>query len=880
MSQQKLILPFADISARDLGLVGGKGANLGEMAHAGFPVPPGFCLTTLAFREFIATHPDSAEIYALLDTVTTAEIESVREVGEKVRQMLLDLPMPKNIVEAIRQSWQEMGEDHAYAVRSSATAEDLPDASFAGQQDTYLNIRGENELLDSIRRCWVSLFTDRAILYRCQNDFSHQDVELSVVVQKMIMAETSGILFTADPLTGHRHTLVIDASFGLGEALVSGLVSPDAYSVDKREQKIIDRQIAEKKVAIYPQKDGGTRQETLNAEKRKQAALTDEQILALSEMGCSIESHYGTPQDIEWAIAEGEIYLLQARPITSLYPIEELKPLTDDGLHIYFSLGHQQMMTRAMSPLSLSSIQNFIPVGRKEYESEILRASGGRLYADITIPLRHPLFKKGIFGLLEQFDALAPEMLKLAMQRPEFKHPHGIPFSFSALKATFGFFTQILNALFRQDLNGFLRKTDLLIADFVQETEDKLDQIPQGKAQLEASLEVLQNLYLFIFNWLAQFIAGEMAKRLLAGLARHIATPAEIEAVSLGLPGNAVTKMNLALGDLADTARQSPQLVDFFNRLGDDSHAWLAEAEKLEGSAEFMEAWENFLRDYGARGSSEIDMMMLRWYEEPLPLLQVIANYLKKEEGSHRVQQEKLEREREAATENILRKSKGLRARLLKRMIYVIYEAGGLREHHKFMAVRIFRVVKEILKKNAQALAKMKKLSDPDDIWYLNWAELFAIWDDDTEDLSALPAKRRADLARYQKLSPPMIITSDGETPVVRYQVKDAPAGALLGNAVSAGVVEGVVRIILDPQKETLNPGEILVTVFTDPGWTPLFINAGGLIMEVGGVMTHGSVVAREYGIPAIVGVRDATQKLKTGQRVRIDGNRGFVEII
>ena len=203
----------------------------------------------------------------------------------------------------MRQSWQEIGVDDAYAVRSSATAEDLPDASFAGQQDTYLNIIGEEALLDAVRRCWVSLFTDRAILYRVQNNFDHRDVQLSVVVQKMILSEKSGTLFTADPLTGHRHTLTIDASFGLGEALVSGLVSPDAYQVDKRNNTIISRQISEKKVAIFPEKDGGTRQETLDVEKRKQAALTDEQILKLAEMGAKIESHYGNPQDIEWAIS-------------------------------------------------------------------------------------------------------------------------------------------------------------------------------------------------------------------------------------------------------------------------------------------------------------------------------------------------------------------------------------------------------------------------------------------------------------------------------------------------------------------------------------------------------------------------------------------------
>ena len=264
-------------------------------------------------------------IYKQLDTITTNDVDAVRSVGEQIRQKLLTVPMPADIVEAVKQAWQDTGVEHAYAVRSSATAEDLPDASFAGQQDTYLNIIGEAALLDAIRRCWVSLFTDRAILYRAQNNFPHRDVQLSVVVQQMIMSETSGILFTADPLTGHRHTLTIDASFGLGEALVSGLVSPDAYRVDKRTRVILDRQIADKLIGIFPEKDGGTRQVTLSEAQRKQTVLTDMQILALADLGSRIEAHYGIPQDIEWAIADGEVYLLQARPITSLYPIDGLE---------------------------------------------------------------------------------------------------------------------------------------------------------------------------------------------------------------------------------------------------------------------------------------------------------------------------------------------------------------------------------------------------------------------------------------------------------------------------------------------------------------------------------------------------------------------------
>jgi len=886
MTQQSpYILHFSEIRASDLPLVGGKGANLGEMTHAGFPVPEGFCLTTAAFRRFMDASEQAEAVYTLLETVRPDDVESVRRVGAQVRASLLDAPIPDDIIAAIRDAWQAVGSEHPYAVRSSATAEDLPDASFAGQQDTYLNVRGDDALLDAVRRCWVSLFTDRAILYRCQNGFDHRDVGLSVVVQRMVLSEISGILFTADPVTGHRHTLTIDASFGLGEALVSGLVTPDSYRVDKRTRTIVKRQIADKQLAIYPQPDGGTRQEALPPERRKQAVLTDAQILALTDLGCRIEAHYGQPQDIEWAIADEKIYLLQARPITSLYPIDGLQS-PDGTLHIFFSMGHQQMMTRAMSPLSLSTIQLLIPVGHAEsrFDNAYLRISGGRLFADITPLLRHPIARKAVLGLLSQLDALAPEAVKQVMQRPEFRGPHGLRLSFSALKGAVQFIFRMLDALWRRDLTGFVEHTNALMDGYVDDLSRRLQAQPPGKAQLAAIVDALPGMFPFFLNWLPEAGAGMAASRLLPRLARRWLPPEDLEALTQGIPGNVVNEMNLALSDLAELARQSPELVAWFDHLGDDAHTWLERAAQLDGSAAFMQAWEAFLARYGARGPSEIDIASPRWYEDPLPVLRVIAGHIQKDVHS-RAQFEALARAREAAFVRLLENAgRGpfgwLRVRIFKRLYHVLTAVGGMREHHKFLVIRALAVVKEALKDAAAQLVTSGKLAQPEDLWFLTWRDLITIWDDDTTDWGALIAKRRAEMERYQKLTPPLIITSDGESPVVQYHVEDAPPGALLGYPVSPGVVEGVAHVIHDPATETLQPGEILVAPFTDPGWTPLFINAAGLIMEIGGQLTHGAVVAREYGIPAVVGVRDATSKIRTGQRVRVDGNRGVIEIL
>lgn len=881
-----LILSFSDIRAADLPLVGGKGANLGEMTHAGFPVPSGFCLTTAAFQQFMEASLEVEGIYTQLDAITPNDVDAVRVVGEQIRQTLLAVPTPAGIVGAVRVAWQSVGTEHAYAVRSSATAEDLPDASFAGQQDTYLNITNDADLLDAIRRCWVSLFTDRAILYRTQNNFDHREVQLSVVVQQMVLSEMSGVLFTADPLTGNRHTLTIDASFGLGEALVGGLVSPDAYRVDKRTFTILERKVAEKQVGIFAENGGGTRQVAIVEAQRRQTVLTDEQITALASLGANIEVHYGIPQDIEWAIAGDEIFILQTRPITSLYPIDGLTS-PDDSLHVFLSLGHQQSMMTAMAPLSLSTIQVMMPIGHAEsrLDNAHIRGSGGRMFADLTKPLRHPVLRRAMLGLLSQLDALAPEAARQVIRLPEFQRPHGLRFSPSALKSGLKIVRRVMSALWRRDQTGFVDRTNALMDDYIAEVTRELEALPPGREQLEVVVDAMPKFFPFFLNWVPETGAGIGATRLLTRLAGRWLTPDELEALTLGIGGNVVNEMNLAISDLADLARQSPQLAGSFEQLGDDGNEWIKLAAQLEGSAPFMTAWEDFLSRFGTRGPSEIDIYRPRWYEEPLPVLRVIAEFLKSEEGRHRKHYQSLVEGREAAIEK-LRNAAGaglfgkFRLRVIDRLYHTMTEVGGMREHHKFMVIRLLAVIKEILKSNATKLAAENKLGRPDDIWFLTWRELFAVYDDEDFDLEGLIAQRRADLERFEKLTPPMIITSDGEGPVVEYRIEDAPEGALLGNPVSPGVIEGAVRIIRDPQRETLAPDEILVAEFTDPGWTPLFINASGLILEVGGALTHGAVVAREYGMPAIVGVRDATRTLQTGQRVRVDGNRGIIELL
>jgi rifampicin phosphotransferase len=377
------VFSFQEMEQTQLSLVGGKGLNLGKLSKIeGIRVPEGFCVTKKGFKQSIEQIETYQTLLNKLTPLKVADRDQIAETSKKIRQYLLELEIPSDVEIAVSQYISTFGEQHAYAVRSSATAEDLPHASFAGQHDTYLNVMGKEAIFHHIKKCWASLFTDRAVIYRMQNQFNHHQVSLSVIVQRMVFPQASGVLFTADPMTSNRKVLTIDASFGLGEALVSGLVSADGYKV--QGDQIVDKMIATKKLAIYGRKEGGTETKQLNHDKQTAQTLTDEQILQLSRIGRQIEAHFRSPQDIEWCLVEDTFYIVQSRPITTLFPIPEA---ADQANHVYASVGHQQMMTDAMKPLGLSFylLTTIAP----------MRIAGGRLFVDITANLASPVAERG-----------------------------------------------------------------------------------------------------------------------------------------------------------------------------------------------------------------------------------------------------------------------------------------------------------------------------------------------------------------------------------------------------------------------------------------------------------------------------------------------------
>ena len=866
------VVPLASLRAQDLPRAGGKAANLGELIHAGFPVPDGVCITTDAFDAFMATVPDLHVLLKEVDGTDVADVTSVRDVGARIRSVLERTAIPEQVAADIRAALQRMDPDAAYAVRSSATAEDLPDASFAGQQDTHLNVRGEESLLDAVRSCWTSLFTDRAIVYRARNGFDAGSVRLAVVVQEMVDADASGVVFTVDPVSQHRHILAIDAVEGLGEALVGGQVTPDAYRVDRRDVRILRRSTADQDDPDAP------------------PVVRDETIVELAGLAIAVETHFGTPQDLEWAVADGRVHVVQSRPITSLYPVAELAS-QQDSLHVYFSVGHQQSMTRAMPPLSISTILALLPGGRDPYGDgrTMLRVAGGRLYADLTSLLRNRMARRGVFAMLSQLDEQAPRLVAATMRRPAFRsRPRARPSFRLTLRAARLLGRVLATVLFR-DVRGLRASIETRMDDFERDAKRRIESAPPGRERAEVALGVVRSVFPFLLRIMPIAAAGVASTRILERASRRWLSEDEREALTLGLPGNVVNDMNVAIDDLGRLARERPAVARRLSAIAhvtnDDGGSWRGALNAIDGDGTFLAEVDAFLARYGARAPSEIDLSVPRWREDPRSLLAIVAAASEGAGPSYRERLTRQRSERHAVHQQLLERARSgpagaVRTRFLRRLYGVMVEIGGMREHHKFIAIRVLAHVKSVIDEIGEQLHGSGVIGDPDDVWFGDWPWIVGALGGERGAVAPDIEAARGQHARNQRLSPPMIVTSEGEIPSLDRSLRDVPEGALAGQAVSTGVVEGMVRVVRDVGRDELRPGEILVAEFTDPAWTPLFLHAAGVVLEVGGALTHGAVVAREYGIPAVVGVRGATSVLTSGQRVRVDGVRGVVQVL
>lgn len=870
---RSLVLDFQDMEQNQLLLVGGKGMNLGELAKIeGIHVPEGFCVTTAGYQKAIEQNETYHDLLGQLAMLKAEDRERIGEVGRKIRQIIMDAEIPADVVKAVTHYLSRYGEEHAYAVRSSATAEDLPHASFAGQQDTYLNIIGTEAVLKHISKCWASLFTDRAVIYRMQNGFDHSQVYLSVIVQRMVFPQASGILFTADPMTSNRKLLSIDASFGLGEALVSGLVSADCYKV--QDEVIVDKRIAAKTLAIYGRQEGGTKTQSIAPDQQKIQTLAEQQILRLARIGRQIEAYFGRPQDIEWCLADDVFYIVQSRPITTLYPIPEA---SDQENRVYISVGHQQMMTDPMKPLGLSFFLLTTPAP--------MRKAGGRLFVDVTHHLASPNSREFLLNSMEQHDPLMKDALMTIIDRGDFikslpvdkkeaspvkssnaMPPAGAPPQFENEPTIVNDLIQRSQTSIEELKHNIGTKSGTDLFDFILEDIQQLKKIlfdPQSSAVFMAAMNASSWINEKMNEWLGEKNAADT--------------------LSQSVPHNITSEMGLALLDVADAIRPYPEVIDYLQQVKHDD--FLDELVTFDGGREARDAIRDFLSKYGMRCAGEIDITRTRWSEKPATLIPLILGNIKNFEpnASHRKfeqgRQEALNKEQELL-ERLCRLPDGeQKAAETKRMIDLIRNFIGYREYPKYGMVNRYFVYKQALLKEAEQLVETGVIHDREDIYYLSFEELHDVVRTNKLDYRMIN-KRKDEYKLYEKLTPPRVITSDGEIIVGEYKRQNIPAEAIVGLPVSSGVIEGRARVILNMEDADLEEGDILVTAFTDPSWTPLFVSIKGLITEVGGLMTHGAVIAREYGLPAVVGVENATKRIKDGQRIRVNGTEGYVEIL
>lgn len=868
------VLGFQDIGKTKIMVVGGKGANLGELSRIeGIRVPDGFCISTEAFKRIIG---ETSSINELLNQLSLLKVEDRDKIGElsgEIRRVIAGIAIPEDINEEITRLLTRLGDKNAYAVRSSATAEDLPTDSFAGQQDTYLNIIGKEAILRHISKCWASLFTDRAVIYRLQNGFDHRKVHLAVVVQKMVFPQAAGILFTADPVTSNRKVLSIDASFGLGEALVSGLVNADNYKV--RNGKIIDQKISTKKLAIYALKDGGTKEQEIEPERQNRPALTDKQILQLERMGRKIEDHFGSPQDIEWCLVDDTFYIVQSRPITTLYPIPEVN---DRENHVYISVGHQQMMTDPMKPLGLSLWQ--LTSARPMHQA------GGRLFVDVADDLASPAKRDIVINVLGKYDPLIKDALTTILEREDFIKliPDNQQESSSGqinkgtpppnFQAQLENDPTIVSNLIRnsqesiEELKHTIKtKSGSDLFDFIlQDNQQKLRQIlsdPQSFGAIMTGMNASSWINEKMMEWLGE---------------KNVA-----DTLSQSAPNNITSEMGLALLDVADVIRPYPEVIEYLQQVNDDR--FLDELVQFHGGYETQDAISTYLNKYGMRCVGEIDITRTRWSEKPMALVPMILSHIKNfEPGASKRKFEQGRQEALKKEQELFDRLKQLpdgeqKAEETKRKIDLLRNFIGYREYPKYGIVNRYFVYKQALVKEAEQLVQAAIIHEKADIYYLTFEELHEVVRTKKLD-DQIISKRKDEYKHYEKLTPPRVITSDGEIVAGQYKRENLPAAAMVGLPVSSGVIEGQARVILNMEDADLEDGDILVTAFTDPSWTPLFVSIKGLVTEVGGLMTHGAVIAREYGLPAVVGVDNATKLIKDGQQIRVHGTEGYVEIL
>ena len=886
-----LVLPLTTLDRTQLSLVGGKAASLGELIRAGFSVPGGFCVTTIAYALVSASlEPILAEL-ARLRNDDVEDIAHQAELAAAARDAVLQSSIPTSITGAITRAYRALGNEEPVAVRSSATAEDLPSASFAGQQETYLNIIGVEAVLTAVQRCWSSLWTERAVSYRRILGIDPGAVRMAVVVQRMIVAQSAGVLFTANPLTGKRRQVVIDANPGLGEAVVSGATNPDHFVVNTTTGEIVERRPGDKQIVIQATPGGGTRKIAADS-RTPEPCLSDAQVRALAELGAKVEVHFAAPQDIEWAMnASGQFFLLQARPITTLFPLPADAPPTDEVLRVYLSYNVQQGTYRPFTPMGISATRLLVsslvtlagfPPREPLTGPGFVTGAASRIFFDVTAALRSSFGRVFLIRAMSEAEVHAAAIFQQLASDPRLSL---LPIPRLSLVRT------IILLLVRTGMPLYLLHA-LLLPRSARARLLRLVRILRGAGKVAAGasasdhLAAVEQLILDspprLLSGASPVMLGGMQAFALAGkFLGGLATASELQVVLRGAPSNPTTEMDLALWTLAKQVQTDAAVTHLLQhtppvRLADDYRNGSLPPLLQNGLA-------TFLAIYGHRSVAELDLGVPRWSEDTTYVLGILAGYqeIRDPALSPDTQFRRAAEEAKTMVSELTRRARRkswLRGLLVGFFLGRARALAGLREMPRFCFTLLLARARELLWPVGEDLVRLGRLEAAGDIFFITLPEAHEALAG--TDMRALVSARRADFEReLTRRHVPLVLLSDGTEPTIQPDIAGLAHDTLQGTPASPGIVTAPARVILDPHGASIAPGEILVAPSTDPGWTPLFLTAGGLVMEMGGAMAHGAIVAREYGIPAVVGVPQSTERITTGTILTVDGSTGTIFI-
>ena len=880
------VVPLDAVRSVDEDAVGPKAMSLVRMSRAGLAVPAGFCVTERVLREHIEPNNLVDRLKSVVDELAEARPEARMTLLSNWRQVIIEAPLTEQTRQEIEDYYDKLGAEHV-AVRSSGTAEDLPGYSFAGQHDSYVGIASLEDCIEAVKKCWASLWTLRAYEYRQRNGFDHLSISMAVIVQTLVAADVSGVIFTADPITGERGNLLIEACFGLGEALVSGKVTPDRFVVRKSKLKLWSRTISEKKLQCILSANGSVEECPIGQERAISLTLDKRQMRRLAKLAISIEAEFGCPQDIEWAIRDNKIHLLQSRPITALPPERSW-----EDRQIWCGSPVREVMPDVVTPVTVSMIEQmlsglFDPIfhllcaNRGDHPTFDIIA--GRVYFNANIwasaigclpgggNFNGMTFAGGHKGLQE-----VTRRLQVATDKdlPDLKH--------KKIRFYLKLPLIIVGSLANTPARG--RR---ILAKIGAETEwwSRLDvgslscdQIMENLNQLMAQFAELLRHFLYLFSILSAYPVlewvcakwlsddGSCAPQLLAGVGDMVDATAGLD-----------------LWRLAAAADKSTE-VKALVQSGDD---WDAIEDKLAESdpgRDFLRDWRRFMDKNGHHCRGEIELYNRRWFETPDYILKLVRGYMSQ---IGRIDPVKNHAKRAEQRRQLEQKCRRKLRNPIKRFIfnrYLVHSQQGwvFRENVKSEVVKQLTTMRRLLLALGKKLADKDVIATADDVFFLRLDEISPVVQGSADfDIRKAIATRRAEYDSNCLITPPDVVFGIFDPDRCFAPEPDESAEVLHGLAVSPGIVTGKARVILRADTdEHLLANEILVAPFTDPGWTPYFVPAAAIVMDEGGMISHGSIIAREYGIPAVVNVGGATRIIKTGQTIQVDGNRGVVTIL